>query len=69
MRNRHVIRVVLSGQTPMGTRESFWTTVSASADDCAAGRHVEQAMFRAGVRGLEAPWEVIEVSTVSALAA
>lgn len=53
----------------MGTREQFWTTVSASADDCAAGRHVEQAMFRAGVRGLEAPWEVVEVCAVAALAA
>lgn len=69
MRNRHVIRVVLSGQTPMGTRESFRTTVSASADDCATGRHIEQAIFRAGVRGLEAPWEVVEVFTIAALAA
>lgn len=67
MQSLHVVRVVLSGTTPLGTRERFATTIKASASEYAAGRHVERAKFHARVRGLGSPWDVSEVVNVAQL--
>jgi hypothetical protein len=59
MHTRHVVRVELSGASPSGKREQFATIVVVSSSDRTAGKHLQQAEFRARVRGLSAPWEVL----------
>lgn len=59
MQSRLIVRVVLSGTTPQGTREEFGTTIAVSVAERRRGSHLEEARFRAGVRGLGAPWQVI----------
>ena len=59
MQTRDIVRVVLSGVSPGGRREHFSTVIALSSSSRAAGAHLEQAQFRAGVRGLAAPWEVL----------
>lgn len=67
MQKRLVIRVELSGLTPLGSRERFSTTVLASAEGYAQGAHLERAQFHARVRGLRAPWEVLHAAAVADL--
>lgn len=59
MQTRDIVRVVLTGVSPGGHREHFSTVIALSSFSRAAGVHLEQARFRAGVRGLAAPWQVL----------
>lgn len=67
MQTRLVIRVVLSGLTPLGSRERFSTTVLTSAEGYTQGMHLERAQFHARVRGLRAPWKVVQALEVAQL--
>lgn len=53
------VRIVLTGLAPGGQREEFATVVSVTALDRDAGLHLDEAQFRAGVRGLAGPWCVL----------
>lgn len=55
----YAIRIVLEGTTPSGLPETMTTTVVASPEQRAVGAHVDEAYFRAGVRGLKAPFRIV----------
>ena len=61
----YAIRIEVEGTTPSGFPESMTTTVVASPEQCAVGAHVDEACFRAGVRGLGAPFRIVAEDVVS----
>lgn len=61
----YAIRIVVEGTTPGGLSESMSTTVVASPEQCVVGSHVDEACFRAGVRGLSAPFRLVAEEMVS----
>lgn len=57
-----VVRIFLESLAHSGKPSgAFNTFVSVSDDELASGNHLRAAMRRAGVRGFEAPYRVIEV--------
>lgn len=58
MQTYHIMRVVLSGTTPRTRMEQFSTIVRVSSGELSTSAHLDQARFRAGVRGLASPWRV-----------
>lgn len=55
----YAVRIDVEGTSPSGRSEIVSTTVIVSSEQRAAGLHLAEARFRAGVRGLNSPYRIV----------